>query len=238
MYTNYIFDIYGTLIDIHTNESSSHLWKKMSAIYGFYGAHYTPQELKKGYVTKVKKAFDQPSCYTYPEIQIEDVFLELYTDKGISVSDDVVRMTGQFFRITSTKYIKLYDGVKEFLTELKEKGKKLYILSNAQRIFTAYELTLLGIDSFFDGIMLSSDEGCVKPDSAFYEKLLTKYNLDRTKSIMIGNDAICDIEGANGVSLDSLYLHTNLSPEIESELNSTYRMMEINIPAAKELILK
>lgn len=28
MYQNYIFDLYGTLVDIHTNEKKAYLWKK------------------------------------------------------------------------------------------------------------------------------------------------------------------------------------------------------------------
>ena len=30
MYSNYIFDLYGTLIDINTDESSNEFWYKLS----------------------------------------------------------------------------------------------------------------------------------------------------------------------------------------------------------------
>ena len=30
MYKNYIFDLYGTLVDIRTDEGKNSLWKKMS----------------------------------------------------------------------------------------------------------------------------------------------------------------------------------------------------------------
>ena len=53
--------------------------------------------------------------------------------------------TGQFFRVMSTEYIKLYPGTKEMLKELKKAGKNVYLLSNAQRIFTAYEMRRLDI---------------------------------------------------------------------------------------------
>ena len=39
-YKNYIFDLYGTLIDINTNEWSAQLWKKMAILYGYYGQHH------------------------------------------------------------------------------------------------------------------------------------------------------------------------------------------------------
>ena len=49
MYKNYIFDLYGTLVDINTNEWNIGLWKKMAEFYAFYGALYKPSELKEAY---------------------------------------------------------------------------------------------------------------------------------------------------------------------------------------------
>lgn len=61
MYKNYIFDFYGTLVDIRTNESKPYLWKKISEIYSAYGALYTGAELKKSYAKLVaEKIKDLP----------------------------------------------------------------------------------------------------------------------------------------------------------------------------------
>lgn len=46
-YENYIFDLYGTLVDIHTDEEKTELWEKLAQFYGYYGAVYTAEELKK-----------------------------------------------------------------------------------------------------------------------------------------------------------------------------------------------
>lgn len=34
-YTNLIFDLYGTLLDIHTEEND-HVWEKTALYFGFY----------------------------------------------------------------------------------------------------------------------------------------------------------------------------------------------------------
>ena len=47
MYQNYIFDFYGTLADIRTDEEKPYLWQKMSEIYGAMGAGYGPAELRQ-----------------------------------------------------------------------------------------------------------------------------------------------------------------------------------------------
>lgn len=49
MYRNFIFDLYGTLVDIHTNEYKPSLWKKMALFYSFQGAAYTGKELRCRY---------------------------------------------------------------------------------------------------------------------------------------------------------------------------------------------
>ena len=42
MFKNYIFDLYGTLIDIRTDEDDKALWEKMVLFYGYREAEYTP----------------------------------------------------------------------------------------------------------------------------------------------------------------------------------------------------
>lgn len=49
MYNNYIFDLYGTLIDINTDEWNDDLWKKIGILYAYKGAHYTYDELNEEY---------------------------------------------------------------------------------------------------------------------------------------------------------------------------------------------
>ena len=49
MYHNFIFDLYGTLVDIHTNENKTSLWKRLALFYTFQGASYTGRELRNRY---------------------------------------------------------------------------------------------------------------------------------------------------------------------------------------------
>ena len=105
---------------------------------------------------------------------------------------------------------------------MKKNGGNVYLLTNAQRSFTWDELEILGIVDKFDGIVISSDEGCCKPDEHFYRVLLDKYSLDVKDTIMVGNDPVADIKGAKNVGLSALYIHTNLSPEIDMNTNADF----------------
>ncbi|OOM76024.1 putative HAD-hydrolase YfnB [Clostridium puniceum] len=237
MYTNYIFDLYGTLVDINTNENSKSLWEKLALFYSFNGAYYNEKGLKAAYKRKVKETLSSIVGTDYPDFPIENIFKLLFEDKDVHVSENTIKATTQMFRILSIKYLKLYDGVLELLDLLKEKKKKIYLLSNAQRIFTLYEMKTLKIYEYFDGIYFSSDHYVCKPDNMFYNKLLKEFSLDTKNTIMIGNDFIADIEGASYAGLDSLYINSNLSSEITKILKSKYNIMDGDVNKIAELII-
>ena len=128
--------------------------------------------------------------------------------------------------------------VLSFLFFGKRKGKKVYLLSNAQKNFTRPELAYLGIEKYFDGILISSEEGCKKPGKSFYAKLLERYHLNPKESIMIGNDSISDIRGSYEMGMDSLYIHTEISPECVEDLKSKYTIMDGDFRKVSGMILK
>lgn len=238
MYKNYIFDLYGTLVDINTDEDSIDLWDKMALFYKFKGVNYRGEELKSNYLRKIDLKRKSLLHTEYPDFQLSDIFKELFNDKDVFVSYEIAIATAQFFRILSISYVKLYTGIIEFLDELKKKKKKIYLLSNAQSIFTANEMKMLGIYDYFDGICFSADYCTCKPDKSFYNQLIEKYNLNVHESIMIGNDYLADILGAKAVGLDTLYIHSNLSPDIQKPPCSTYSIMDGNTQLYSKLLLK
>lgn len=105
MYQNYIFDLYGTLVDIHTNEKKAYLWKKMSLFFGMKGAAYEPKELRMAYETKIKEqeAALKMECRGshVPEIDIADVFRQLFEDQAVSVTEKEIADLAKMFRAIS-----------------------------------------------------------------------------------------------------------------------------------------
>lgn len=244
MYKNYIFDLYGTLVDINTDEDYDELWEEMANFYAINHAEYTPEELKTSYqrICKMEEAklIKKYKEIKHHEIDIHNVFKRLYSDRNVKVTTQSVTATAQYFRILSTKYIKLYDGAIDLLETLKAKGKNIYLLSNAQHDFTYYEILFLDIEKYFDGILLSSNEKVKKPDPYFYQILFDRYNLNKEESIMIGNDKSSDIEGANNFGIDSLYFYSNISPLNDPEIESkaTYTLDNVDYEKIKNLIIK
>lgn len=218
-YTDLIFDLYGTLVDTHTEEGLD-TWTRTAIYYGFYGARYTGSELKEAFESKMKQRHVEAgeSYECFPDVPCEVTFAQLFRDKGVTENADALGFhAAQVFRMISMEYLRLYPGVLEALSLLRQKGYRLWLLSNAQRVFTAYELRSLGLDDQFDAIYISSDHGCRKPDQRFFQTLIKEHGLDISKCLMIGNDRRTDIGGATAVGLDTLYMHTNITPPGQRE---------------------
>jgi len=245
MYDNYIFDLYGTLADIRTNEEKPYLWRKMSEFYTSLGASYTPAQLRRAFrhleeecVCRMRReAEDAGRQDMLVEPDLTEVFRELFQEKGVCCDRQKAQLTATFFRALSRQLLRVYDGVKETLRKLRGRGKGLYLLSNAQSDFTRPELELLGLTDFFDGILISSEEGCKKPCPAFFGRLTERYGLDPAGCLMVGNDVYSDIAGAAQMGMDSLYLHTATSPVPQGYYKPTYCVMDGDWGKAAEILL-
>ena len=218
-YTDLVFDLYGTLVDIHTEEDDR-VWEKTAFYFGFYGASYTGPELKAAFQSamRAREARAGQSYECFPDLPFEETMADLFRAKGVTENADTLGINAaQLFRISSLDYIKLYPHALEALAKLRKAGYRLWLLSNAQAIFTAYELRLLGLGEQLDGIYLSSNYKCRKPDLRFYQALIDERHLDVSKIMMIGNDRQTDIAGAKAAGMATLYMHTDLTPRDQAE---------------------
>lgn len=243
MYRNCIFDLYGTLVDIRTDEYSLDFWRKAVSVFAQGKASFSPSELMNGYRRYVRHAQLREKLkhpfYKYLDIDLLTVFRRLYADKGIKADIELLNDTAKRFRKASTEKLGLYDGARDLLESLKAAGKRIYLLSNAQVSFTVPEMEELDILRYFDGVMISSEEKMCKPQREFFEKLLEKYRLDRTECIMIGNDKNSDMLGAKSAGIDGLYIHQEISPPVEdeNEICARWKIMDGDVYKIKEYLL-
>lgn len=243
MYRNYIFDLYGTLVDIRTDEYSLNFWRKAVSVFAQGKASYSPSELMGRYkkyvrIAQLREKLRHPA-YRHLDIDLLEVFKRLYEDKGVKADIDLLRDTAKRFRKASTEHLRLYDGVIDLLDSLKAAHKKIYLLSNAQESFTVPEMEELGILGYFDGVMISSEEKVCKPQRQFFERLIEKYRLKTSECIMIGNDKNSDMMGAKSVGIDGLYIHQEISPPVEdeSEICAKWKIMDGDVFKIKEYVL-
>ena len=83
-------------------------------------------------------------------------------------------------------YIEIYMEVFPLLVHLKEKGHRIFVLSNTSPVF--YELLeeqLSPLNEILDGFVLSCDIKAVKPDRKMFEEILHKYELNPANCIFL-----------------------------------------------------
>ena len=217
---NYFFDLYGTLVDIRTDEQKSSLWRAAAAFYALCGADYTPAELRARYLalcaeeTALLAAAHPELGPEGVEIELRGVFRRLFEEKGAPVSDERVADTAMLFRTLSfCRAPRLMKGARKTLEALKQRGARLFLLSNAQSCFTIPELHRLGLaEGVFDAIFLSSDFGARKPSPVFFRAALARAGVRPADALMVGNDPNTDLRGAQSVGMESRYIHTLQSP--------------------------
>ena len=227
-YQNYLFDLYGTLVDIHTDEDDPRLWQRMSVLMAQEGLSSSAQQLKKQYGDEVARleAAAKADRGVGAEIDIGPVFASFYAGTGITPCQDHIAFLARTFRVLSLHKLRLFPGAAEMLERLRQQGKGVYLLSNAQTLFTMQELEALGLLEYFDGIVISSNEGVKKPDSRLYRTALQRLALDPARTVMVGNDDRADCWGAHAAGLDSMYIYTEQSPQRTQPLPDNCRVLE------------
>ena len=95
-------------------------------------------------------------------------------------------------------------------------------MSNAQRIFTEYEMHTLEIAQYFDDILISSDYRTKKPDPRFFGILVDRYHLAVERTLFVGNDSRTDILGATQAGMHTFYVNSNISPANDAAPNADY----------------
>jgi len=113
----------------------------------------------------------------------------------------------------------------------------VWLLSNAQSIFTTRELDRLGLTDCFDGIYLSSDYGVKKPDRRFFQALLRERNIAPETAVMVGNDGLCDVRGGRDAGMDTIYIRSNLSPD-EPTPEADYVLEQMDLERVGRILLK
>ena len=224
-YQNYLFDLYGTLVDIRTDEKRRRLWERTALWYAEHGAPYESAELRRAYLRLCAEEQARRKNPLY-ELELRRVFRALYAEKGVRANVRLVEETAVFFRIESLRKLRLYPWVEESFAALRLNGARLYLLSNAQSCFTVPELRALGLENAFDGIVISSDVGVKKPDPGIIRCLLERYELCPAECLMVGNEQRSDVAVAHAAGVAALYLETESSPAYDPALKAERELLD------------
>jgi putative hydrolase of the HAD superfamily len=92
------------------------------------------------------------------------------------------------------------------LKKLKEKGLKIAIVSDFTTLIQLKKLKTLKISQYIDFLVTSEEAGSEKPHAIMFLLALNKMDVAPSDALMVGDNEIADIEGANFVGMDTVLL--------------------------------
>jgi putative hydrolase of the HAD superfamily len=205
-----LFDLYGTLIDIETDEGMEEIYRSISHFLNYHEIYLHRRELKDRYY-EIMKEQKEDRNETHPEIDVEAIWDTLLRQEGMEASparQELSVTLAQLYRGISRKRLQLYSGVKETLDELRL-AYPLALVSDAQPCFAIPEIKAAGLGGYFDPIIISAYYGFRKPDPRLIEKALRSLKLLPSEVIYVGNDMYRDIYGATLLGIRTIFFDSN-----------------------------
>ena len=214
-----IFDLDNTLIDFMT-------MKKIScdaAIAAMIGAGLNVNKDKA--ITELFKLYDK---YGLEEKTIFQKFLKKLTKK---VDYEILASGIVAYRRVRAGFLEPYPHVGEVLFELKRRGIKLAIVSDAPRLKAWIRLVAMKINHLFDVVVTFEDTKELKPSIMPFNVTFRKLKVKASECLMVGDRPERDIKGAKKLGMLTCFAKygnpTAKDSSANYEINDIKELLEI-----------
>jgi len=196
-----LFDLYGTLVDILTDESDLCIYRTISQFLTYFEIHYRPEELAAKYQKKTAEKMLAYQDGPFGEVDVFQVFEEILAEGWRKQPErSLVIWLARLFRSLSRRRFRLFEDARPVLDELNG-NFQLGIVSDAQWVFSEPEIRMLGLHNYFDTIVLSSRYFIRKPDPQIYAHALRAMRIEPSQALYVGNDPAADVAGPQAIGM-------------------------------------
>ncbi len=209
-----LFDLFGTLVDIWTDEEDPEVYRVLSQFLTYYGIVYTPEELALRYRGKTAAKMAQLPG-PYGEIDVYQVFEEILAEGwGKQPERSQVWWVARLFRSLTRRRFALFPDTIPALSDL-SRNFQLGLVSHAQWVYSEPEIRFLGLDRYLDPVILSSRFFVRKPDPQIFGHALRSLRISPQEALYVGNDPTEDLAGPQAIGLPVLLIDRpgSLNPE-------------------------
>ena len=201
-----IFDLYGTLVDIWTDEDDLSVYYSLCKFLHYYGVFFEPGELAARYQeSAAAHLLDHPG--PYGEIDVFLVFEDILS-AGLRKSPEraLVICLARLFRSLSTNRLGLFPDALPALEKLGT-NYRLGLVSDAQWVFSEPEIRFLGLERYLETVVLSSRYFVRKPAPQIYSHALRAMKLQPSQALYVGNDPARDVPGPQAIGMPVAIIH-------------------------------
>jgi putative hydrolase of the HAD superfamily len=222
-----LFDINGTLIDIQTDEGSEEIYRGISHFLTYQGIYVHRWEVRDEYFRLMEEQ-RRASGETFPEFDAVELwreFLRRRKEACYALPPEKLAwmpiFLAEMYRGVSRFRLQLYPEVKTALDELGQRFK-LAALSDAQSAWARPEMRAVGIEGYFQPIIVSGDLGFRKPDKRIFEAALNGLDLPPKNVVFVGNDMYRDIYGAKQFGMKTVFFSSNQGRQTANGVEPDY----------------
>ena len=233
-----LFDLYGTLIDIETDESMEKIYRGISSFLIYQGINVRWQNLRDLYYGIMQEQ-RQVSSEQHPEIDVEAIWDVLLARQGLASKTkrrSLKIYLAQLYRGLSLKHLRRFPYVKRVLNTLRP-SYRMAIVSDAQPCFAWAEIRTAKLEGYFDPVIISANYGFRKPDPRMIRLALDKIRLAPGEVIFVGNDMYRDIFCAHQLGIKTVFFASTSGVQSYEEIVPNYRITRFKdvLPAVMAL---
>ncbi|MGC9217657.1 HAD family hydrolase [Acidithiobacillus sp.] len=231
-----LFDLYGTLIHIQTDENAPHIYWAISQFLSYHRIVLRPEAVQEQYQQRVREQ-KRTSAETWPEMDAQAAWEDIlrggshhFVEEGRD-ADGVERVRtrrrrlarelARLHRALSRTQLERYPWAKGLLKQLRGTFR-LGVVSDAQRAFALPELRVTKIRKYFDAIAISGDLGYRKPDPRLFHAVCSDLGVSPSEAIFVGNDMFRDIFGAREAGLRTIWVKTDQGAQNYRDVRAEY----------------
>ena len=122
---------------------------------------------------------------------------------GLNKFEDFENLQDDFINECPTKGL-LIDGAENIIRQLAQEYT-LYIITNGFDGIQHSKLSHSGLEDYFEEIITSERARVQKPNPLIFEYALKIANVEKSRSIMVGDNFDSDIKGAHSAGIDQVY---------------------------------
>ena len=204
--TAVLFEPYGTLIDVETDERDWYAYLNLSRFLEYRGVRLSADELRWLWFERVAQQ-QQEGDGPYPEFSARAIWRELLTQhavpcRHVRVLDDdtFIADITTLHRALTRRTLRLMEDVRPLLEDLSGRVR-LGIVTDCQPDYILPELQITGIDRYFQAAAVSGEYGYRKPDPRLFRKALHTLGVPAEQALFVGVDTGIDITGARNVGM-------------------------------------
>jgi putative hydrolase of the HAD superfamily len=186
-----LFDLDGTLLD------------RDASIKQFITAQYDRFHAQLSHIPKpdYTNRFIKLDCHGY--VWKDKVYQELVTEFEIKLITWQALLND--YETQFQFYCVPFPDLVEMLNTLKQQGCLLGIISNGRGEFQTKAISGLGIQDYFDVMLISEIEGVRKPAPEIFQRAMTRLGVLAQDSVFVGDNPEADILGAKSAGMRTIW---------------------------------